>query len=141
MAIEIKAPIFPEAVERGVISQIYAEPGLGIKKDEVLFDIETDKVILEVVAPEDGRVKEYIVGLDEKLESGQVVGVFEPGEVIDSEVSSPSDFGHSPPINMAQTTANKTMQAIAILTIFVLGALFGAAVLWAFGEGYNKAIM
>ncbi|MCF5221336.1 E3 binding domain-containing protein, partial [Pseudomonas syringae] len=54
MAIEIKAPSFPESVADGTISKWYKKEGDAVKRDEMLVDIETDKVVLEVLAEADG---------------------------------------------------------------------------------------
>ena len=57
MSIEIKAPTFPESVADGTVATWHKKPGEPIQRDELLVDIETDKVVLEVVAPADGSLK------------------------------------------------------------------------------------
>lgn len=52
--IEIKAPQFPESIADGEVADWHADVGESVRRDEPLVDIETDKVVLEVVAPEDG---------------------------------------------------------------------------------------
>ena len=54
MATEIKAPVFPESVADGTIATWHKKVGEPVSRDEVICDIETDKVVLEVVAPADG---------------------------------------------------------------------------------------
>ncbi|MCZ6830524.1 MAG: 2-oxoglutarate dehydrogenase complex dihydrolipoyllysine-residue succinyltransferase [Gammaproteobacteria bacterium] len=54
MAIEIKAPTFPESVADGEIAGWHKAPGDAVQRDELLVEIETDKVVIEVVAPVDG---------------------------------------------------------------------------------------
>ncbi|MBP9727534.1 MAG: dihydrolipoamide succinyltransferase, partial [Gammaproteobacteria bacterium] len=54
MSMEIKVPVLPESVADGSIATWYKKVGEKIKRDEHLLDIETDKVVLEVVAPADG---------------------------------------------------------------------------------------
>jgi len=51
MSIEIKAPTFPESVADGTVATWHKKPGEPVQRDELLVDIETDKVVLEVVAP------------------------------------------------------------------------------------------
>ena len=82
-SIEIKAPTFPDSITSGILTGIYAEPGKSISANEQLFDIETDKVILEVVAPEDGRIQEYFVQQDETIHSNQTLALFIPDEQLD----------------------------------------------------------
>ena len=54
MSTEIKAPTFPESVADGSIATWHKQVGESVSRDEPLVDIETDKVVLEVVAPADG---------------------------------------------------------------------------------------
>ena len=60
MSNEIKAPVFPESVADGTIATWHKQVGEPVKRDELLVDIETDKVVLEVVAQADGVIKEII---------------------------------------------------------------------------------
>ena len=62
MATEIKAPVFPESVADGTIATWHKQPGEAVSRDEVICDIETDKVVLEVVAPADGTIASIIKG-------------------------------------------------------------------------------
>ncbi|MDG1244027.1 MAG: dihydrolipoamide succinyltransferase, partial [Porticoccaceae bacterium] len=50
MAIEIKAPTYPESVQEGTLATWHKQAGDTISRDELIVDIETDKVVLEVVA-------------------------------------------------------------------------------------------
>ena len=54
MTTEIKAPTFPESVQDGTVATWHKQPGEAVSRDELIVDIETDKVVLEVVAPADG---------------------------------------------------------------------------------------
>lgn len=54
MQIEIKAPVLPESVSEATLLQWKKKPGETVRRDESLIDVETDKVVLEVVAPADG---------------------------------------------------------------------------------------
>ena len=49
MTIEIKAPTLPESVPDGTIATWYKQVGDSVTRDELLVDIETDKVVIEVV--------------------------------------------------------------------------------------------
>lgn len=79
MATDIKAPQFPESVADGTIATWHKKPGEACARDELIVDIETDKVVLEVVAPADGVIKEIIKDVDETVESQEVIGIFEEG--------------------------------------------------------------
>ena len=60
MAIEIKAPTFPESVQEGTIATWHKQVGDTVARDDLLVDIETDKVVLEVVAPSAGAIIELL---------------------------------------------------------------------------------
>lgn len=79
MSIEIKAPTFPESVADGTISTWHKAPGEAVAADELIVDIETDKVVLEVVAPADGVIKEVKAEEGATVLSDEVIAVFEAG--------------------------------------------------------------
>jgi len=81
MSIEIKAPTFPESVADGTIATWHKKPGEAVKRDELIVDIETDKVVLEVVAPADGSIAEIIKGEGETILSNEVIAIFVEGAV------------------------------------------------------------
>src|SRR5262245_30136695 len=62
VTIEIKAPTFPESITDGTVAAWHKQPGEVVRRDDVLVEIETDKVVLEVVAPADGTLKEVLKG-------------------------------------------------------------------------------
>ncbi|WP_241301611.1 2-oxoglutarate dehydrogenase complex dihydrolipoyllysine-residue succinyltransferase [Microbulbifer elongatus] len=79
MTIEIKAPTFPESVQDGTIATWHKQPGEAVSRDELIVDIETDKVVLEVVAPADGAISEIIKGEGDTVLSNEVIAKFEEG--------------------------------------------------------------
>ncbi|WP_299181805.1 2-oxoglutarate dehydrogenase complex dihydrolipoyllysine-residue succinyltransferase [uncultured Neptuniibacter sp.] len=79
MSIEIKAPTFPESVADGTIATWHKQPGEACSADELIVDIETDKVVLEVVAPEDGVIAEVLKGEGDTVLSDEVIAKFEAG--------------------------------------------------------------
>ena len=79
MTTDIKAPSFPESISEGTVAGWLKKPGETARRDEVLVEIETDKVVLEVVAPDDGKLVEILAEEGETVESEQVVGRFEVG--------------------------------------------------------------
>jgi len=100
MTMDIKAPSFPESISEGTVAGWLKAPGDTAKRDEVLVEIETDKVVLEVVAPADGTVAEILVGEGETVESEEVVGRFEAGEV-ESDSGGKDDKGTAAPAGSA----------------------------------------
>ena len=81
MSIEIKAPTFPESVADGTIATWHKKPGEAVKRDELIVDIETDKVVLEVVAPADGSIAEIKKGEGDTVQSNEVIALFVEGKV------------------------------------------------------------
>ena len=81
MATEIKAPVFPESVADGTIATWHKQPGEAVSRDEVICDIETDKVVLEVVAPADGTIASIIKNEGDTVLSAEVIAQFEEGAV------------------------------------------------------------
>ena len=81
MATEIKAPVFPESVADGTIATWHKKVGEPVSRDEVICDIETDKVVLEVVAPADGTIASIIKNEGDTVLSAEVIAQFEEGAV------------------------------------------------------------
>ncbi|SFM24844.1 2-oxoglutarate dehydrogenase complex dihydrolipoyllysine-residue succinyltransferase [Marinobacter zhejiangensis] len=79
MSIDIKAPVFPESVAEGTVATWHKQPGEACSRDELIVDIETDKVVIEVVAPADGVIEEIIKGEGDTVESGELIGRFKEG--------------------------------------------------------------
>ena len=79
MSIEIKAPTFPESVADGTVATWHKQPGEAVSADELIVDIETDKVVLEVVAPADGVITEVLKGEGETVLSEEILAKFEAG--------------------------------------------------------------
>ena len=76
---EIKAPVFPESVQDGTIVEWHVAEGEQVSRDQLLAEIETDKVVLEVVAPDDGVVTSIVKGVDDTVLSAEVIAQFEAG--------------------------------------------------------------
>jgi 2-oxoglutarate dehydrogenase E2 component (dihydrolipoamide succinyltransferase) len=73
MAIEIKAPTLPESVPDGTIATWHKKAGEAVKRDELLVDIETDKVVIEVVSPADGVLSEIIKASGDTIVSNELI--------------------------------------------------------------------
>lgn len=87
MSIEIKAPTFPESVQEGNIATWHKQPGEPVTRDELLVDIETDKVVLEVVAPADGTLQEVLKAEGDVVLSNDVIAKVVAGEAAGSSAS------------------------------------------------------
>lgn len=81
MSSEILTPVLPESVADATVVAWSKKPGDAVKQDEVLVEIETDKVVLEVPAPVDGVLTEILEDAGATVISGQLLGRLEAGAV------------------------------------------------------------
>ncbi|MDA7786938.1 2-oxoglutarate dehydrogenase complex dihydrolipoyllysine-residue succinyltransferase [Gammaproteobacteria bacterium] len=77
MTIQIKAPTFPESVADGTIANWLKKEGDIVKQDEIIAEIETDKVVLEVVAPNEGKLSKIIKAEGDIVLSAEIIGEFD----------------------------------------------------------------
>jgi len=81
MTIDIKAPAFPESVADGVVAAWHKKPGESVARDELLVEIETDKVVMEVVAPAPGVIDAILVSEGETITSEALLATLIEGVV------------------------------------------------------------
>ncbi|HSC66101.1 MAG TPA: 2-oxo acid dehydrogenase subunit E2, partial [Cellvibrio sp.] len=110
MSIEIKAPTFPESVADGTVATWHKKPGEAVKRDELIVDIETDKVVLEVVAPADGSIAEILKGEGETVLSNEVIARFVEGAAV---ASAPAAAAAAPAVSAPQAAAEKPVNPAA----------------------------
>jgi 2-oxoglutarate dehydrogenase E2 component (dihydrolipoamide succinyltransferase) len=84
MSIEIKVPELPESVADAIVASWYKQVGEAIKEDEVLVDLETDKVILEVPTVKQGVVKEILFSIGDTVTAGQLLAVIDESATVSS---------------------------------------------------------
>ena len=89
MAIEIKAPTYPESVQEGTIATWHKNAGDTVARDELVVDIETDKVVLEVVASASGTLTEVLKNEGDIVLSNEVIARIEEGAVDASSAPAP----------------------------------------------------
>ncbi|WP_261664556.1 2-oxoglutarate dehydrogenase complex dihydrolipoyllysine-residue succinyltransferase [Deinococcus sp. Marseille-Q6407] len=77
---EIKVPVFSESVSEGTLLGWNVQPGTSVKRGDVLAEIETDKVVLEVIAQEDGVLKSVTKNEGDTVLSEEVLGELAAGE-------------------------------------------------------------
>ncbi|WP_289116774.1 2-oxoglutarate dehydrogenase complex dihydrolipoyllysine-residue succinyltransferase [Idiomarina sp.] len=80
MAIDIKVPQLPESVADATIATWHVKPGDKVSRDQNLVDIETDKVVLEVVAEADGVLGEITAEEGTTVTADEVIGKIEEGD-------------------------------------------------------------
>ncbi|ALP41331.1 2-oxoglutarate dehydrogenase complex dihydrolipoyllysine-residue succinyltransferase [Aeromonas schubertii] len=85
MTIDIKVPDLPESVADATIATWHKKPGDMVTRDEVLVDIETDKVVLEVPAPDSGVLAEILEGEGATVLARQLIAKINPAAVAGEE--------------------------------------------------------
>ena len=88
MSTEIKVPVLPESVADATILAWQKKPGDAVKRDEVLVEVETDKVVLEVPAPADGVLSTIVAEEGATVLAQEVLGTMEAGAVADAPAAS-----------------------------------------------------
>jgi 2-oxoglutarate dehydrogenase E2 component (dihydrolipoamide succinyltransferase) len=118
MAIEIKAPTFPESVQDGTIATWHKNVGDTVSRDDLLVEIETDKVVLEVVAPADGVLSEIAKQEGEIILSNEVLAFI--GDVASSH--------SAPPAPVAKADSTKANSAAASTSVEIKTPTFPESV-------------
>lgn len=90
MTIEIKAPTLPESVPDGTIATWYKKVGETVSRDELLVDIETDKVVIEVVSPTDGVLQEILKQSGDTIVSNEAIGSVQEGAADEAAPQKPA---------------------------------------------------
>ena len=116
---DIKAPAFPESISEGTVSEWHVKLGESALRDDLLVDIETDKVVIEVFAPEDGVLTEILKQEGETVLSEEIIGFFGASEVenlgsaLSPEVSEDLSEGESLASPAAKKLASESSVDIA----------------------------
>ena len=85
---EIIIPKLPESTINAEISNIYVNEGQTVKSGDVLFDVETDKVVLEVPCSEDGIIEKFNISLGDSVSSEQIAMLLKQHQSTDVPVDS-----------------------------------------------------
>ena len=113
MSIEIKVPELPESVADAVVASWYKQVGEAIKEDEVLVDLETDKVILEVPTVKQGVVKEILFSIGDTVTAGQLLAVIDESAAVSSasnnKKKTEAEKSTSPVVNAVAATSVAAM--------------------------------
>tara|TARA_Y100001949_G_scaffold175951_2_gene187224 strand:+ start:1759 stop:2985 length:1227 start_codon:yes stop_codon:yes gene_type:complete len=112
MAIEIKAPQFPESVADGTVATWHKQPGDAVKRDELIVDIETDKVVMEVLAEADGVLSEIVKNEGDTVLSGELLGKLDAGATASAPAASAPAETAAPATSAASASATGAEDAI-----------------------------
>src|SRR5690554_5572387 len=108
MAIEIKAPAFPESVADGTVATWHKQVGDAVKRDELIVDIETDKVVMEVLAEADGVLTEIVANEGDTVLSAELLGRLDT----DAVAAAPAPSAPASAASAAAPAATATGDAI-----------------------------
>lgn len=103
---QIKAPVFPESVQDGTIVEWHVAAGEAVSRDQLLAEVETDKVVLEIVAPDDGVITSILKNVDDTVLSAEAVAEFEAGAVAgETQVASKDEADGNTTVDPASVAA------------------------------------
>lgn len=110
MRVEVRSPTLPESVTEATLLSWHKQAGDTVSRDENLVDIETEKVVLEVPAPQNGILKELLKS------DGESVGSDEPIAIIETEAGKPVGKETPAPVQVEATTAPAAPSSPAAIT-------------------------
>ena len=119
MAIEVKAPTYPESVQEGTLATWHKKAGDTVSRDELIVDIETDKVVLEVVASASGTLIETLKDEGDIVLSSELIAKIEEGSVeatapaADSKSQTDNQADSKPASESAETLVNPAAKKLA----------------------------
>ena len=132
MIIEVKVPVFAESITEGTLLSWHKKVGDAVTRDETLVDVETDKVVLEVPAPQSGVLVEIVVQDGETVTSEQFLAK------IDTEAAAPA--AQPAPAAEAAPSAN-TQAGVALPAAAKLAAETGVDVASIQGSGRDGRVL
>jgi len=122
MAEDIKSPIFPESVFEGTLSSWVKKEGESFKQDDVLAEIETDKVVIEVTAPSDGTIEKILIPEGTTIKSSEVIGNFSKGTKTSAPKPAPKEsIKISKPSNKKDQAKSKSISEEPLSKGFRMG--------------------
>ncbi len=126
MTIEIKAPQFNQDMVDPRVTEVYVNAGDTANAEQVIIEIETDKVVVEVSAPEYGKIESLLVRPGDSVESDQLLATLIP---LPKQFASPTSRSeHGARQVIASTEVNQP--SFPGWIIFVSGILLGAVVMY-----------
>ena len=113
MTIEIKAPLLPESVPDGTILTWYKNVGDTVKMDELLADIETDKVVIEVASPIDGTLREILKDPGDIIVSNEAIARVEQGSSTGNNDAVTTELAVTPAVTAGKIAELENNQIIS----------------------------
>lgn len=115
MIIDVKVPMLSESVSEGTLLEWKKKVGEAVARDEILIDIETDKVVLEVPSPQAGVLVEIVAQDGETVVADQVLARIDTAATTSAEAPAAAPAEASPAAAPAAGQNNAAMPAAAKL--------------------------
>lgn len=115
MIIDVKVPMLSESVSEGTLLEWKKKVGEAVARDEILIDIETDKVVLEVPSPQAGVLVEIVAQDGETVVADQVLARIDTAATAAAEAPVAAPAEAAPAAAPAAAQNNATMPAAAKL--------------------------
>ncbi|MCF6219186.1 MAG: 2-oxoglutarate dehydrogenase complex dihydrolipoyllysine-residue succinyltransferase [Gammaproteobacteria bacterium] len=111
MTIEVKVPSFPESVADGTLVTWHKQVGDTVEAEEILADVETDKVVFEVPAPSDGVIKSILIKEGATVLSGEILATLDEAKAGATPKPAPAIIEERSPTPAEVPTANSETDA------------------------------
>ncbi|WP_049255707.1 2-oxoglutarate dehydrogenase complex dihydrolipoyllysine-residue succinyltransferase [Neisseria bacilliformis] len=139
MIVEVNVPVFAESITEGTLLAWHKKAGEAVARDEVLVDIETDKVVLEVPAPQAGVLVEIIVNEGDTVTSQQVLAKIDTDAVV--VVAAPAAQPAAASAPAAPAPASNAQAGVAMPAAAKLAAEKGVDVSSVQGSGRDGRVL
>lgn len=115
MIIDVKVPMLSESVSEGTLLEWKKKVGEAVARDEILIDIETDKVVLEVPSPQAGVLVEIVAQDGETVVADQILARIDTAATAAAEAPAAAPAEAAPAAAPAAAQNNAAMPAAAKL--------------------------
>ena len=140
MIIEVKVPVFAESITEGTLLSWHKKVGDAVTRDETLVDVETDKVVLEVPAPQSGVLVEIVVQDGETVTSEQFLAKIDTEAAATAAAPAAQQAPAAAPVAEAASSAN-TQAGVALPAAAKLAAETGVDVASIQGSGRDGRVL
>ena len=140
MIIEVKVPVFAESITEGTLLSWHKKVGDAVTRDETLVDVETDKVVLEVPAPQSGVLVEIVVQDGETVTSEQFLAKIDTEAAATAAAPAAQPAPAATPAAEAAPSAN-TQAGVALPAAAKLAAETGVDVASIQGSGRDGRVL
>ena len=137
MIVEVNVPLFAESITEGTLLKWYKKVGESVARDETLVDIETDKVVLEVPAPQSGVLVEIIVQDGETVTTQQLLAKIDTA----ASAQAPAVQAAAPVAQVADAPAANNQAGVAMPAAAKLAAEKGVDVNQIQGSGRDGRVL